>query len=526
MSDIQNPNQEDDSDLDFLDSDPSILSPDASMSDEAIVSDYLGGDAKSLSSDSNGSESSKQKGSEIDEKRHIDFDLTNDDEVPNENLNSHDSSSSNKFKIMFILTMIIIVLGLGYFLVNRVLSSNAAYSSQIPRPASELTAQQEPSVDDALSSFTPSLNGPATPVANSPSYENVVDEHQPSSVNDLDETSVSQVFDSNGTASDQIDVVSNVNDTDMNHTFQNDLMITQGLPIEAEPVEFLHQDVPKGVPTLSEEESMYDKALLQLEKVDVPAEAIKIDRAVIQKKLASNQIERMKAEIDASRSEVGAIKDVVVGIQAQLSSMNDVLKTNSSSQNALVAQISELNAEIKKVNREQKINTENLRKEIAEAKSSANRHIEAVDSKINTNTVDARKKNTTVKQQSITVASKSKVSNSDIVAQATLKHEPKPVVGKSDSIQRISSPNTTSTHNQSTGNQNGFPEQCTGSRAVKSSNWRVKGITASSAYLLRSDGESVFVRLDTPVSGFGQVVAFDSSSSARTVCTTMGLITR
>ncbi|MGO4801091.1 hypothetical protein ACEN2T_17575 [Pseudomonas sp. W22_MBD1_FP4] len=62
-----------------------------------------------------------------------------------------------------------------------------------------------------------------------------------------------------------------------------------------------------------------------------------------------------------------------------------------------------------------------------------------------------------------------------------------------------------------------------GAKAI-SQNWNVKGVSASAAYIRRTDGEGVMVRVDMEVPGFGTVKSFDPN--ARTVCTTSGLIVR
>lgn len=69
------------------------------------------------------------------------------------------------------------------------------------------------------------------------------------------------------------------------------------------------------------------------------------------------------------------------------------------------------------------------------------------------------------------------------------------------------------------------PKTVTGCGAkVISQNWAVKGVSASAAYIRRTDGEGVMVRVDMEVPGFGTVKSFDPN--ARTVCTTSGLIVR
>lgn len=69
------------------------------------------------------------------------------------------------------------------------------------------------------------------------------------------------------------------------------------------------------------------------------------------------------------------------------------------------------------------------------------------------------------------------------------------------------------------------PKAVTGCGAkVISQNWAVKGVSASAAYIRRTDGEGVMVRVDMEVPGFGTVKSFDPN--ARTVCTTSGLIVR
>lgn len=57
-----------------------------------------------------------------------------------------------------------------------------------------------------------------------------------------------------------------------------------------------------------------------------------------------------------------------------------------------------------------------------------------------------------------------------------------------------------------------------------SEHWKVKGITNSGAYVRRSNGEAVMLRIGNDVADFGSVVSFDPVS--RTVCTTRGLIAR
>lgn len=69
----------------------------------------------------------------------------------------------------------------------------------------------------------------------------------------------------------------------------------------------------------------------------------------------------------------------------------------------------------------------------------------------------------------------------------------------------------------------GFPPHCDG-RTV-SANWRVKGVNANAAYVVRvQDGQGILVREGIEVPGFGRAQAFDAGS--RTVCTTSGLIQR
>ncbi|MEC4242114.1 MULTISPECIES: hypothetical protein [Pseudomonas] len=64
--------------------------------------------------------------------------------------------------------------------------------------------------------------------------------------------------------------------------------------------------------------------------------------------------------------------------------------------------------------------------------------------------------------------------------------------------------------------------QC-GARTV-SQIWKVKGVTATGAYVRRDDGKALMLREDAEVPGFGRVKSFDPNS--RTVCTTSGLIAR
>lgn len=259
----------------------------------------------------------------------------------------------------------------------------------------------------------------------------------------------------------------------------------------------------KPASELTEEEQMYDNLLGTVQGTNIPPEAIKIDQGVIRNELTTKRVDGIEKEVMQTRSDLSGFHQVIIGINTSMKELSASVAANNAKQEEIAKEVDRLAKELGKINGS-----------VDEAVKLANQAIKASDastrptaSSVAANTKPKPVSKPEPKQQNI-AQSTSQSQPSAPVTQNKALPQPKaqPAVVRADDART-----------------NSLPRQCDG--RVVSANWKVKGVNAAAAYVVRvQDNQGVFLKRGVEVPGFGSVVAFDPGM--RAVCTTSGLIKR
>lgn len=248
---------------------------------------------------------------------------------------------------------------------------------------------------------------------------------------------------------------------------------------------------------ISEEEQMYDNILAEASTIDVPHEAIKIDRNVVNMELQIKRISRAELDIAETRKSLGDMSKVIGSIQEQTSKIAKAIENNTEKNQQISNEIKQLSAKVEGQIELQKA-------DIAALKENIKKRAEA----------------------SVEVAKVKEPQAQAVVAQEVA---PKPVpVSVPPAVQKpvtLPAPAARPVMVKAP-----VPKPATAQRASCASsnvseNWRVKGVTPSSAYVVRvQDGQGVYLKEGVSLPGFGTVKSFNEID--RSVCTSSGIVRR
>lgn len=252
---------------------------------------------------------------------------------------------------------------------------------------------------------------------------------------------------------------------------------------------------------VSDEERMYDNILAEASMIDAPHEAIKIDRNVVTMELQVKRISRAEMDIADTRKSLSDIVGVIGEIRQQTSEIAKAIEINNADSKRFSNEIKQLTAKVEGQIEAQNSDIAQIRVEI---KNIAEKPAVQVVAK-----VEPKAKPTVAAKPA--QAEKSAASNK--VAEAAMKKavslpapKPRPVTVKAPTPRAPAARAT-----------------CSASKV--SDNWRVKGVTPSSAYVERiQDGQGLLLKAGVSLPGFGTVESFNPVE--RSVCTTNGIVRR
>lgn len=250
---------------------------------------------------------------------------------------------------------------------------------------------------------------------------------------------------------------------------------------------------------ISDEERMYDNILAEAAAIDVPHTAIKIDRNVVSMELQVKRVDRVEHDIAETRKSLREMSDVIGEIRKQTENISEALRSSSENNKEVSDSVKELSEKLDEKVELQKSAIDALRAEFNAVKSK--QQVAAV--------APAKPK---AKAEPVRVAAKPAANqNRAVAATAPVSlpvARPKPVAV------RAPAPKPQSARVSST---------C--EVTTVSENWRVKGVTPTSAYVERTqDGQGLLLRAGVSLPGFGTVRSFNEIE--RSVCTTNGIVRR
>lgn len=251
-------------------------------------------------------------------------------------------------------------------------------------------------------------------------------------------------------------------------------------------------------PQISDEERMYDNILAEASTIDAPHEAIKIDRNVVTMELQIKRISQVELEIASTRKSMSDIVSVIDDVRKQTASIAKSIESNKEDNQRFSNEIRQLSAKVEGQIELQKADIAALKEDV---KTLAQKPVAQAVAK---STPVVAPKPAPVKKPAV-----SQEKASPVVAQKTVNlpaPKPQPVAVRAP------------TPRPSTSNA-----ACAATKV--SDNWRVKGVTPSSAYVERmQDGQGLLLKAGVSLPGFGTVKSFNPVE--RSVCTTSGLVRR
>lgn len=257
-------------------------------------------------------------------------------------------------------------------------------------------------------------------------------------------------------------------------------------------------------PQVSDEERMYDNILAEAAAIDAPHTAIKIDRNVVSMELQVKRLDRVEHDIAETRSSLKDMSDVIGEIRKQTSSISEALKSNSENSK----QISD---SVKKLSEKVDGQIELQKADIAALKAD----LKAVKVKPQVAAAPAKQKPKSGQVAAKPAPSQDKVAHVAVSRAAETKRPVNLPAAKAKPVAvRAPAPKPQAKKNTS---------GC--AVTTVSENWRVKGVTPSSAYVERvQDGQGLLLRAGVSLPGFGTVRGFNPVE--RSVCTTSGIVRR
>ncbi|MBX6653626.1 hypothetical protein ISF12_10260 [Pseudomonas aeruginosa] len=317
------------------------------------------------------------------------------------------------------------------------------------------------------------------------------------------------------------------------HVPPNDLVVTQGIQQGSQPAPATPGSEPvQGVVT--GEEAEYDKALDSLNGVNVPVGAVRIDPTAIQRQLTEQQVGKLESNLQGVQQDLGAMKSLVRDMQNNMASLHQSIEANQGKQAAIEGQLAKLAEAMTTANNQQAAadaqrtkEMESLRAAIAGIEDRAAKAEVAARASTRAEANSRSSVQAAPEKPAPAPAKKPAPQVADVRPQQSAP-VPNVASAKPGYTMPVTAPQPSQVAVQSrqpAPETSSVPDQCSGSKAVVSGIWRVKGVNGTSAYIVRSeDNTGLYLRSNTPVPGFGVVVGFDPSS--RSVCTTSGLIRR
>lgn len=255
-------------------------------------------------------------------------------------------------------------------------------------------------------------------------------------------------------------------------------------------------------PQISDEERMYDNILAEASIIDAPHEAIKIDRNVVTMELQVKRMNRVEMDIAETRESLQGVKEVIGAIREQTSAIAKTLEDNNVNNKRLSDDIKQLSVKVESQIESQKADIAALQIDLKKVEERKVSQISpaaqvAVQEKPAIKPVSVSKP--AVEQEKVVAATVQKAVN--LPAPAARPVTVKAPVVKAPAVRT----------------------ECASTKV--SENWRVKGVTPSSAYVERvQDGQGLLLKAGVSLPGFGTVKSFNPVE--RSVCTTNGLVRR
>lgn len=260
-----------------------------------------------------------------------------------------------------------------------------------------------------------------------------------------------------------------------------------------------------GDVVITDEDRMYDNLLAEASVIDAPHEAIKIDRSVVNNELQGKRLSRVESEVAQTRKELSDMSELIGAIRKQTADIASAIESNNATSKQFSADIKKLSERVESQIKAQKADISALQIDLKNVKSSSapsNSVVAAVAPQAaQVNAVKA--KNNSEQDRIAKEAMAKKLAMAKAVTLAAPK--PRPVAV------RAPTPKASTTR---------------GCAVTKvSENWRVKGVTPSSAYVERvQDGQGLLLKAGVGLPGFGTVVSFNPTD--RSVCTSSGIVRR
>lgn len=285
-----------------------------------------------------------------------------------------------------------------------------------------------------------------------------------------------------------------------------------GEPNQARAIEITHGAAERLDPlALSEEELMYDQLLQKANQIEAPAEAIVIDQSVIQRQMNSRRFQELESQVEASRSSLGTMQEAVGNMAKEVKNLSQLVEQSSSSQKQLAERVDQLAKTMESVNAQPDLaDMRSLINRIADQATNAQR------------TANRALENSGATAQA--AAAQAPATRTAAPAQAAARPAaPAPKPAAVTPAPAAAAPAPAIAQAAAPAPQTAAPAGC--NVAAVSNLWSVKGVNATSAYIVRkSDKAGVFLRAGIEVPGFGQVVSFNPDG--RFICTTSGMIGR
>lgn len=292
-------------------------------------------------------------------------------------------------------------------------------------------------------------------------------------------------------------------------------------PVPANVIEITHgADEPFETMALSEEELMYDQLLAKADQIEAPAEAIVIDQSVIQRQMNSRRFQELESQVEASRNSIGTMQEAVGDMANEVKNLSQLVEQSTSSQKQLAERVDQLAKTVESINSQpdmadMKTLINRIADQATNAQRTANRALENSGAAVQGNTP----------RQSAAASAPAPARRPAAPAQAATRSPapaPKPTAATQAPAAAAPAPAVAATA-PAPAPAPAAPAGC--DVATVSNLWSVKGVNATSAYIVRkSDKAGVFLRAGIEVPGFGKVVSFNPDG--RFICTTSGMIGR
>lgn len=246
---------------------------------------------------------------------------------------------------------------------------------------------------------------------------------------------------------------------------------------------------------ISEEEQMYDNILAEAGTIDVPHDAIKIDRNVVNMELQVKRISRVELDIAETRKSLGDMSQVIGAIQEQTSKIAKALEHSTENNQRISSEIKQLSAKVEGQIELQKADIAALKVDI--------------------------KKRSTVSVEAAKVKEPQAVAARNVAPKST----PVSVPPTAQKPVTLPAPAARPVMVKAPAPKPAAARRTSCAAGNVSENWRVKGVTPSSAYVVRiQDGQGLYLKQGVSLPGFGTVKSFNEID--RSVCTSSGIVRR